>query len=373
MTTPNTDSAPAAPAAPSDFIRDIVAADLQSGRHSQIHTRFPPEPNGYLHIGHAKSICLNFGIAHEFGGVCNLRMDDTNPTKEDVEYVDSIQADVNWLIAGWADGQLGLKSKGQTAKGVTSNGREDFLLAPVVPGAASPAAGLEPFYASDYFAQIYAYAVQLVKQGHAYVCDLSPGDVDTHRGSPDRPGTDSPFRNRSVEENLDLFQRMKAGEPLEDLAVKLVTGFSYGAKTGRGALGFTRQFNDPITRLEMDDVRSAYRRLSAQEHRLGDGAGRRAGDSATQPPAQLGLPEVGAADAPQLGVVHGPGRKAGPVQDDLGVDDGGESRASWEASLLDRPRDAPRADGGDVGLAAGQYPTQEAGGCVETGRGFDFR
>ena len=170
-----------------------------------------------------------------------------------------------------------------------------------------------------------------------------------------------------------LLQRMKAGEPLEDLAVKLVTGFSYGAKTGRGALGFTRQFNDPITRLEMDDVRSAYRRLSAQEHRLGDGAGRRAGDSATQPPAQLGLPEVGAADAPQLGVVHGPGRKAGPVQDDLGVDDGGESRASWEASLLDRPRDAPRADGGDVGLAAGQYPTQEAGGCVETGRGFDFR
>ena len=212
MTTPNTDLTPAAPAAPSDFIRDIVAADLQSGRHSQIHTRFPPEPNGYLHIGHAKSICLNFGIAHEFGGVCNLRMDDTNPTKEDVEYVDSIQADVNWLIAGWADGQLGLKSKGQTAKSVTSNGREDFLLAPVVPGAASPAAGLEPFYASDYFAQIYAYAVQLVKQGHAYVCDLSPGDVDTHRGSPDRPGMDSPFRHRSVEENLDLFQRMKAGE-----------------------------------------------------------------------------------------------------------------------------------------------------------------
>jgi len=179
MTTPN-NAAP--PPAPSDFIRDIVAADLQSGKRTQIHTRFPPEPNGYLHIGHAKSICLNFGIAHEFGGVCNLRMDDTNPTKEEVEYVDSIQEDVRWLIAGWAEKQLGLKSATQ------------------------------PFYASDYFEAIYEHAVTLIKKGKAYVCDLSPADTDAYRGSPDRPGKDSPFRSRSLEESLDLFMRMKAGE-----------------------------------------------------------------------------------------------------------------------------------------------------------------
>ena len=209
-----------APAGPSDFIRDIVAADLQSGKHPKIHTRFPPEPNGYLHIGHAKSICLNFGIAHEFGGICNLRMDDTNPAKEDVEYVDSITADVNWLIQGWADGQLGLKPQGQTAEAIAANGVRDFYLPAVIPAAAVPAspgtgaaaAKLEPFYASDYFAQLYDYAEQLVEKGVAYVCDLSPGDTDTYRGSPERPGTDSPFRNRSVEENLNLFQRMKAGE-----------------------------------------------------------------------------------------------------------------------------------------------------------------
>src|ERR1043166_2417188 len=105
----------AAPPAPSDFIRDIVAADLKAGKHTRVHTRFPPEPNGYLHIGHAKSICLNFGIAREFGGVCNLRMDDTNPTKEEIEYVESIQQDVNWLIAAWADDRLGLKPRGITA------------------------------------------------------------------------------------------------------------------------------------------------------------------------------------------------------------------------------------------------------------------
>jgi glutaminyl-tRNA synthetase len=175
------ETTPAA-AAPSDFIRDIVAAHVKEGRYAKIHTRFPPEPNGYLHIGHAKSICLNFGIAREFNGICNLRMDDTNPAKEDVEYVDSITTDVNWLIGGWADENLGLKE------------------------------GKQPFYASDYFGAIYDYAVTLIKKGRAYVCDLSPEDTDAYRGSPDRPGKDSPFRTRSVEESLDLFARMKAGE-----------------------------------------------------------------------------------------------------------------------------------------------------------------
>src|ERR1019366_4193198 len=116
---------------PSDFIRDIVAAHFAEKRYPQIHTRFPPEPNGYLHIGHAKSICLNFGIAREFGGICNLRMDDTNPAKEDVEYVDSIQADVNWLISAWADDRLGLKPKGKTPEVVAEEGKRDFYLAPV--------------------------------------------------------------------------------------------------------------------------------------------------------------------------------------------------------------------------------------------------
>src|SRR3954447_17807317 len=122
----------AAPAAPSDFIRDIVAKHVAEKKYPQIHTRFPPEPNGYLHIGHAKSICLNFGIAREFGGVCNLRMDDTNPTKEDVEYVDSIQEDVNWLIGGWADDKLGLKPRGKTPEMATTGGKVDFYL-PAVP------------------------------------------------------------------------------------------------------------------------------------------------------------------------------------------------------------------------------------------------
>jgi len=170
-----------APAAPSDFIRDLVARHVEEHRYPRIHTRFPPEPNGYLHIGHAKSICLNFGIAREFGGVCNLRMDDTNPTKEDVEYVESIKSDVNWLIAGWADHCLGLT------------------------------AVKAPFYASDYFDQLYAYAVVLIQKGKAFVCDLSPAELEAHRGAPDRPGKESPFRNRSVAENLDLFARMKHG------------------------------------------------------------------------------------------------------------------------------------------------------------------
>jgi glutaminyl-tRNA synthetase len=196
--------------APSDFIRDIVAGDLQSGKYAQSITRFPPEPNGYLHIGHAKSICLNFGIAREFGGVCNLRMDDTNPTKEDVEYVESILADVLWLIEGWSDDRLAMKPRGGLPQSQTVNGRPDFQL-PGVTGQAR-SGSLEPFYASDYFAQIYEFALQLIRKGHAYVCDLSPQDTDTYRGAPDRPGTNSPFRDRSIEENLDLFQHMKAGE-----------------------------------------------------------------------------------------------------------------------------------------------------------------
>src|SRR5580692_7269053 len=140
MSLENKEPAPA----PSDFIRDIVAAHVAGQKYPRIHTRFPPEPNGYLHIGHAKSICLNFGIAREFGGVCNLRMDDTNPTKEDVEYVDSIQEDVNWLIGNWADDKLGLKPKGKTPDAVTSHGQPDFYLGPVCQSATT-----EPFYASD--------------------------------------------------------------------------------------------------------------------------------------------------------------------------------------------------------------------------------
>ena len=248
------DSAPPAtpaPPAPSDFIRDIVAADLTAGKHAQIHTRFPPEPNGYLHIGHAKSICLNFGIAREFGGVCNLRMDDTNPTKEDVEYVDSIQADVNWLIRGWADEQLGLKSKGHTPIAATLHGKPDFHLGAIVatPGA-PPATPLEPFYASDYFPQIYEFAVKLIQLGKAYICDLSPKDTEEFRGSPDRAGKDSPFRDRSVAENLDLFTRMKAGE------------FPDGTRTLRAKLDMTSPniwLRDPVL----------YRIRHAEHHHTG--------------------------------------------------------------------------------------------------------
>jgi glutaminyl-tRNA synthetase len=205
-------------AVPSDFIRDIVAQHVAEKKYPHIHTRFPPEPNGYLHIGHAKSICLNFGIAREFGGICNLRYDDTNPAKEEVEYVDSILEDVQWLIAGWADDKLGLKPKGKTPDTITSNGKPDFYLAPVLQGSAgvSPAHGssrdgcatLEPFYASDYFDQLYEYAVALVKKGKAFVCDLTPDETDEYR----RQARESPYRNRPVAENLDLFTRMKNGE-----------------------------------------------------------------------------------------------------------------------------------------------------------------
>src|SRR6266478_5680140 len=139
-------------AAPSDFIRDIVTAHVAEKKYPQTHTRFPPEPNGYLHIGHAKSICLNFGIAHEFGGICNLRYDDTNPTKEEIEYVDSIFEDVCWLIGGWADGRLGLKHKGKTPAVQIVEGRQDFYLAPSV---AASNIDVEPFYASDDFDHLY--------------------------------------------------------------------------------------------------------------------------------------------------------------------------------------------------------------------------
>ncbi len=162
------------PTRPQDFIREIVADDLKEGRHGRrVNTRFPPEPNGYLHIGHAKSICLNFGVAEEFGGLCNLRFDDTNPTKEDVEYVDSIQEDVRWLGFDWDD---------------------------------------RMFYASDYFEQMYRYAERLITDGKAYIDSLTADQIREYRGSLTSPGRNSPFRERSVEENLDLFRRMRAAE-----------------------------------------------------------------------------------------------------------------------------------------------------------------
>jgi len=225
MSNPN-DKTAVPTAAPSDFIRDIVAGHVAAKKYPRIYTRFPPEPNGYLHIGHAKSICLNFGIAHEFGGICNLRMDDTNPTKEDVEYVESIQKDVRWLISGWAEEQLGMKPKGELPTTQTVNGKPDFYLPGVIPNPMVPHCGpderldrrtareaiveavIEPFYASDYFDQIYEYAVALIKKGKAFVCDLTPDETDDYR----RNAKESPFRNRSVEENLDLFARMKTGE-----------------------------------------------------------------------------------------------------------------------------------------------------------------
>ena len=158
----------------SNFIRNIIDEDLRSGRYAEgIHTRFPPEPNGYLHIGHAKSICLNFGVAEDYNGLCNLRFDDTNPTKENVEYVDSIQEDIRWLGFSW---------------------------------------GERCFYASDYFAQLYEYAVALIRKGLAYVDDLTADEIRAYRGTLTEPGKESPWRNRSVEENLDLFARMRAGE-----------------------------------------------------------------------------------------------------------------------------------------------------------------
>ena len=216
-----------------DFVRTLVADHVAAGRYPRIITRFPPEPNGYLHIGHAKSICLNFGIAREFDGVCHLRMDDTNPTKEDIEYVESIQQDVRWLIASWADDRLGLKPHGQTPEKTTANGSTDFHLKATLPAQD----GFEPFYASDYFDAIYEFALALIRKGSAYVCDLTPEETDQYRGAPDRPGKESPFRNRSIEESLDLFQRMKAGE------------FANGKRTLRARIDMTAPnvwLRDPI-------------------------------------------------------------------------------------------------------------------------------
>ena len=159
--------------APSDFIREIVAADLRSGKHQRVVTRFPPEPNGYLHIGHAKSICLNFGIAQEFGGVCHLRFDDTNPLKEDIEYVDSIQEDIRWLGFDWGDNL---------------------------------------FYASDYFERLYGFAELLIRDGKAYVDSMSAEEIRAHRGTLTEPGRPGPYRDRPAAESLDLFRRMRAGE-----------------------------------------------------------------------------------------------------------------------------------------------------------------
>src|SRR5580692_2605135 len=199
-------------AGPSNFIREIILDDLQTNKYGgRVHTRFPPEPNGYLHIGHAKSISLNFGLALEFGGKCNLRFDDTNPSKEETEYVDSIIEDVRWLGGDW-EGRL--------------------------------------FYASDYFDQLYEWAVQLTKAGKAYVCDLTAEQIREYRGTLTEPGRESPDRNRSIEENLDLFERMRAGE------------FPDGARTLRAKIDMASpNFNmrDPVM----------YRILHADHHRTG--------------------------------------------------------------------------------------------------------
>jgi glutaminyl-tRNA synthetase len=203
---------PVAAEAGRDFIRDIVQADLDAKRHSQIVTRFPPEPNGYLHIGHAKSIALNFGIAQEFSGRCHLRFDDTNPTREEQEYIDSIQADVKWLGYDW---------------------------------------GKHVFYASDYFEQLYGWAEGLIRAGLAYVDDQSQEEIRIRRGSLTEPGRDSPFRDRSVDENLDLFRRMKAGE------------FPNGARVLRAKIDMTSgniNLRDPVL----------YRILHATHPRTGD-------------------------------------------------------------------------------------------------------
>ena len=198
---------------PSDFIRCIVAEDVKAGTYdSRVHTRFPPEPNGYLHIGHAKSICLNFGIAEDFKGLCNLRFDDTNPVKEDVEYVDSIKEDVRWLGYDWDD---------------------------------------RMYYASDYFEQMFRYAVQLIEKDKAYVCDLSPQQIREFRGTLTEPGKDSPYRNRAVAENLDLFERMRAGE------------FADGSRTLRAKIDMSSgnlNMRDPVI----------YRILKTAHHRTGE-------------------------------------------------------------------------------------------------------
>ena len=200
-------------ASPANFIQNIIADDAKTGKHgNRVHTRFPPEPNGYLHIGHAKSICLNFGIAAENGGLCNLRFDDTNPSKEDVEYVDSIQEDVRWLGFDWDD---------------------------------------RMYYASDYFLQLYEYAEKLIMLGKAYVCDLNAQSMREYRGTLTEPGKNSPFRDRTITENLDLFRRMRAGE------------FPDGSRTLRAKIDMASpniNLRDPVL----------YRILRSTHHRTGD-------------------------------------------------------------------------------------------------------
>ena len=233
-----------------DFIREIVKADLARGAHARIVTRFPPEPNGYLHIGHAKSICLNFGIARQFDGQCNLRMDDTNPTKEDTEYVESILADVRWLLAGWADDRLALKRAGATPVTRRVEGRDDFQQPPVMP-AEHRGEPLEPFYASDYFEQLHAYAVRLIESEKANVCDHTPAEVDQMRGAPGESGVPSRWRERPVAESLDLFARMRAGE------------FPDGTRTLRAKIDMSAPnvwLRDPIL----------YRIRHAAHHQTGD-------------------------------------------------------------------------------------------------------
>jgi len=199
--------------ATSDFIREAIKQDLKTGRFGgRVHTRFPPEPNGYLHIGHAKAICTDFGVAKEFGGLCNLRFDDTNPSKESTEYVQAIEQDVRWLGFDW---------------------------------------GNREFYASDYFDQLYQHALQLIKAGKAYVCDLSQDEIKEYRGTLTEPGRDSPYRNRSIAENLDLFERMRAGE------------FPDGSRVLRAKIDMASPnvvMRDPVI----------YRILHSSHHRAGD-------------------------------------------------------------------------------------------------------
>jgi glutaminyl-tRNA synthetase len=201
------------PSSSTDFVRTIINEDMSTDKYGgRVHTRFPPEPNGYLHIGHAKSICLNFGVAAEYGGISNVRFDDTNPSKEETEYVESILEDVRWLGFDWDD---------------------------------------RLFYASDYFDQLYEYAVQLIKNGKAYVCDLSSAEIRTYRGTLTEPGKNSPYRDRSVEENLDLFERMRAGE------------FPDGLRTLRARIDMASPnitMRDPVL----------YRIMNVPHHRTGD-------------------------------------------------------------------------------------------------------
>ncbi len=196
---------------PTNFIRDIIVKDLADGRTKSVHTRFPPEPNGHLHIGHAKAICLNFALAREFKGVCNLRMDDTNPEKEEASYVEAVRSDVHWLIDGWADRYLGVTDARQSPGKTEKAGKLDYHLPPARVGVAS-VAEVSPFHTSTYFDALHGFAVRLIELGHAYVCDLTAEETDSYRGSPDQAGRNSPYRERSVAENLDLFARMKAGE-----------------------------------------------------------------------------------------------------------------------------------------------------------------